>query len=85
MRGMMNLLKVAIVAAGGGKRVAQRYGVHAVSVSRWVSGTNAFPPDHVRDLCEQGGNIVDPDRLAAWLADREAAKTRARVLEKAAA
>lgn len=82
---MTNLLKVAIVAAGGGKRVANRYGVHTASVSRWISGMNPFPPERVRDLCEQGGNIVDADRLAGWLADREAAKARAKVLEKAAA
>lgn len=85
MRVMQNLLKVAIVAAGGGRKVAKRYGVNPVSVTRWVMGVNPFPPKHVRDLCEQGGNIVDADRLAGWLADREAAKARAKVLEKAAA
>lgn len=78
-----NLLKIAIVAAGGGKAVAQMFRVTPVTVSRWVSGVNPFPIEHVRKLCDAGG-IIEPARLSIWLADREATKARDKVLQKAA-
>jgi DNA-binding transcriptional regulator YdaS (Cro superfamily) len=80
---MQNLLKVAIVAAGGGKAVAQMLGVTPVTVSRWVSGLNPFPIEHVRKLCDAGG-IIDPARLSIWLADREAERARAKFIARAA-
>lgn len=84
MRRMQNLLKIAVVAAGGTTRVADRLGVDRATVSRYIAGLIPFPPERVGELCEQGGRIVAPARLAAFLADREAEKARAKVLARAA-
>lgn len=81
---MMNLLKVAIVAAGGGKAVAAHFKVHPASVSRWIGG-ESFPPEHIAELCAMGGGIVKAEQLTQFLADRAAAKARGKVMERAAA
>jgi DNA-binding transcriptional regulator YdaS (Cro superfamily) len=82
---MQNLLKIAICAAGGSKAVALGLKVSPVTVSRYISGAIPFPADRIAWLCTEGGDIIEGKRLAAWLADREAEKTRARVLAKASA
>lgn len=81
---MNNLLKVAIVAAGGSTIVANHFKVHRASVSRWIAGAN-FPPEHVAQLCAMGGGIVKPEQLTQFLADRAAEQARGKVLERAAA
>jgi hypothetical protein len=81
---MPNLLKLAIVAAGGNSVIAARYGMSRGMVSAWVA-RGSFPPDKVADLCGLGGNVIKADSLLGYLADIAAEKARARVLERAAA
>lgn len=80
---MKNLLKIAIVAAGGTAPVAKFLGVQSATVSRYISGDLPFPPDKVRELCEMGGDIIEAKRLTAFLADREAERARAKVIARA--
>lgn len=81
---MQNLLKIAIVAAGGSRAVARHYAVTPVTVSRWTSGLMPFPAEKVRSLCDLGQGIIPAERLAGFLADREAERARRKVLAKAA-
>lgn len=81
---MQNLLKIAIVAAGGTTKVAKSFGVQRATVSRYISGDLPFPADKVRELCEGGGNIIDAKRLTTFLADREAERARSKVIARAA-
>lgn len=84
IRGMTNLLKIAVTAAGGTKRVAKELGIHPANVSRYINGSIPFPPDRVSWLCAEGGYIISAKRMAEWLANREAEKARAKVLARAA-
>jgi len=84
MRHMQNLLKIAIVAAGGTTKVAASLGVQRATVSRYISGDLPFPVEKVRQLCDEGGDIIDAKRLTVFLADREAERARAKVMSGAA-
>ncbi len=73
---MTNLIKLAIVAAGGNSVVSERFGVSGSTVSCWHKRGN-LPIDHVRDLCAMGGNFIRPEKLLVFMADRKAAIRKA--------
>ena len=64
-----DLLKIAIVAAGGRKAVAARLGITASAVDDWRT-RGLIPERHRQTVCAMGGNIVTPEALAAFLRRR---------------
>jgi DNA-binding transcriptional regulator YdaS (Cro superfamily) len=81
-----NLMKLAIVAAGGTLAVAARHGVRAETVSRWISGDLTPPPAIITDLVAAMGGLVTEAQVLGYIADRaEERAAAARAAAQAAA
>lgn len=80
---MPNILKLAIVAAGGPKVVGPHFGVAPKVITVWQQRLN-FPADKLDELCRMGGQRVRPDEIVQAMAEHAAERARAKVLAKAA-
>jgi len=58
----LNITKKAVLAAGGGQKVADALGVSYESIRRWQNADN-FDACHVRQLCEMTGGTFTPQQL----------------------
>jgi len=66
---MINLVKIAVVAAGGTNAVAHHFDVSGPAVSRWTSGFT-IPLKNVRRLCSLSDNFVKPGDLLLFIIDQ---------------
>lgn len=66
---MIDLLKLAVTAAGGPQKVGEVLGVSTWTVNKWVRA-GQMPAEHVRDLVQAGQGFVPERELAAYLVDR---------------
>jgi len=78
-----DILKIAIVAAGGTKDVAKHFNVSITRVSQWIS-ERQMPLRHVRELTDRGGQIITTERLLNYIADHASKRHSERAASKAA-
>ena len=56
------LLRAAIAAAGGQKKVAETIGLTPAGISRWVERTKV-PSEHIHTLCKMGNFAISTSAL----------------------
>jgi DNA-binding transcriptional regulator YdaS (Cro superfamily) len=61
-----NIIKVAVTAAGGRGRCAERMGVSVWTVTHWCR-SNSMPADKVRALAAMTGGVVTTDAILAYI------------------
>lgn len=70
-----NIIRLAVLAAGGDNAVATEFGISRWSVRDWIRRSRV-PSEKIRRLCDMGG-VFTPDQVLAQIeaamADREAA------------
>ncbi len=67
----VNLIRVAVAAAGGTSAVADMLGVHPTTVSRYISGRINVPSVSAAATCAAGGDVVSVRKLLAWISLRQ--------------
>jgi len=72
-------IRLAIVAAGGVKRVSEHFGTSQGAISAWHL-RGIVPTEHILDLCRLGGGRFTPEQIIEEVAEVKRAKTRARML-----
>jgi hypothetical protein len=78
-----NPLELAIFAAGGAATIAEHYGISEWAVRKWVA-EERMPGEKIGEICAMGRGVVAPATLTEYLAERAAARARAKVLARAA-
>lgn len=71
-----NMIKLAIQAAGGSKRVAAEFGISARGVSQW-SESSTVPSRRITRLCELGENVIRPEQILTYIEQVAAEKAHA--------
>lgn len=69
------IIRAAISAAGGGARVSAAMGLGRSTPALWAH-RGAIPAEHIKPLCDLGGNVVTADQILEALA-RQAAEKKA--------
>lgn len=66
MQYKVDVIKVAITAAGGGPRVAREFGMSTAGVHLWIQ-RKSVPTERIRKLCELGQHTITTDRILAYI------------------
>lgn len=59
-----DVVKAAVAAAGGRRKIADRFNITEKAVGAWVT-RRYVPGEYVRPLSAMGGNVVTVDALLA--------------------
>lgn len=67
-----NMIKLAILAAGGHEAVAEEFGITHWAVREWEKASRA-PLMRIRRLCDMGG-VISPDQILEHIEAKAAEK-----------
>lgn len=70
------IIRAAISAAGGGVKVARAMRLGRSTPALWAH-RGAIPAEHIKPLCDLGGNVVKSDQILEALARESAARKAA--------
>lgn len=75
-----NLIKLAVIAAGGREHVADTFQTNPMTVTNWQR-RGVWPVEWVRRLCAMGENVISVDALLAYIEEAKVSATAKRRAE----
>lgn len=76
-------IRLAIVAAGGVKRLSEHFGTSQGAISAWHL-RGIVPTEHILELCKLGGDRFTPEQIIEAVTETKREKTRKRILAELA-